>query len=174
MASKSSFGLLFHLLSHPSIFMESSTYMHACIVIVAGSVIVCWLVETDRVVGVDCEIARVNVVAFEHHFKNFWLVHGALLHETYHFVLLRDGLFHIVIELNLDFILNLTGLGEEILVLGWERKVLAILRQQVELADVRPRVESITHWVHSPDAHVFAAPQQVHLVNFAIEILPVE
>lgn len=112
--------------------------MQACIVIVAGSVIISWLVETDRVVGVDREITRVNVVAFEHHFKNFWLVHSTLLHETYHFVLLRDGLFYIVFELNLDFVLNLTGLGEEILVLGWVREVLAILRQQMELADVRP------------------------------------
>ena len=97
-----------------------------------------WLVETDRVVGVDREITRVNVVAFEHHFKNFWLVHCALLHKTYHFVLLRDGLLHVVIELNLDFVLNLTRLGEEVLVLWWEGEVLAILSQQVELADVRP------------------------------------
>lgn len=142
--------------------------------IFAASVVVRWLVETDRVVGVDREVTRVNIVAFEHHFKNFWLVHGALLHETYHFVLLSDGLFHIVFELNLDFILNLTSLGEEVLILWWEREVLAVLRQQVELADVRPGVESVAHWVHGPDAYVFAAPQQVHLVDFAIEILPVQ
>ena len=39
---------------------------------------------------------------------------------------------------------------------------------------MRPGVESVAHWVHGPDAHVFAAPQQVHLVDFAIEILPVQ
>lgn len=125
-------------------------------------------------VGIDSEIARVNVVAFEHHFKNFWLVHRALLHETYHFVLLSDGLFHIVIKLNLDFILNLTCLREEVLVLWRICEVFTIFSQQVELADVRPGVESVAHWVHGPNADVLAAPQQVHLVDFAIEILPVE
>ena len=38
---------------------------------------------------------------------------------------------------------------------------------------MRPRVVSIAHGVHGPNAHVLAASKKVHLVDLAIEVLPV-
>ena len=117
-----------------------------------------WLAETDRVVGVDREIAGIDVVTLEYHFKNFWLMNSALLHETYYFVLLGYGLLYIDIKLNLDFILNLPGLSEEVLIFGGPSKVLTVLSKEVELANVCPGVESVSHWVHDPNANILATP----------------
>lgn len=140
---------------------------------VVSSVVVSWLVEPDRVVGVDGEVTGVDVVALENHLEYFRLVHSSLLHEVYHLVLLGNSLFHVVVKLHLHFILKLTCLRQEVLVLRWERKVFSILSQQVELADVRPRIESVAHWVHRPDSHILAASEQKHFVDFSIEVLPV-
>lgn len=115
-----------------------------------------WLVEPDRVVRVDREVTRVDVVALQNHFEYFGLVHSSLLHEVDHLILLGDGLIYIVVELNLHLILELACFGQEVLILSWESEVFSILSQQVELADVRPRIKSVTHWVHRPDTHVLA------------------
>lgn len=133
-----------------------------------------WLSEAHGVIGVDREVTGINVVTLEDHFENLRLVDCTLLHETYDLVLLGYCLLNVVVQLDLNFILDLTGLGEEILVFRGERKVLSILGQEMELAHMSPRVIPITHWIHRPNSHILATPQQVHPVNFPVEILPIE
>lgn len=133
-----------------------------------------WLTETHRVISVDCEVTCINVVALEDHFEDLWLVDCAFLHETDDLVLLGDGLLDVVVQLHLDFVLDLAGLVEEVFVFWWVREVLSILSQQVELADVGPRVVPVAHWVHRPNPHVLTTSQQVHPVDFPVKILPVQ
>jgi len=126
------------------------------------------------VIGVDGEVASINVVALEHHLEDFWLMNCAFLHETDYFVLLRDCLLDVMVQLHLDFVLDLTGLREEVLVFGRIREVLTIFCQKMELADMSPRVVPVSHGVHGPNSNILASSQQVHPMDFSIEILPIE
>lgn len=130
--------------------------------------------ESDRVVGVDDEIRCINVVAFQDHLEHFWLMDCTLLHELNDLILLSDRLFDVVIQLSLDLVLQLTSLGQEIFILNWVGKVLAIFSDEVELTDVCPTIISISHWVHCPNSYVFTSSKKEHSVNFSIETLPVK
>ena len=130
------------------------TYITA--VRVASHVFV-WFGEAQRLLCVDDEVARVNVVAFQDHFEDLGFVHRAFLHERDDLVLHGDGMVDIVIELNLHLILQLTVLLEEVFVIDRVREVFVVFREQVHLAVVGPGVESITHRVLCPNAHVLAS-----------------
>ena len=117
------------------------------------------LVESDRVIRVNSEVRRVDVVALEDHLHNLRLVNGTLLHEANDLVLMSDGMINVVIELDLHFILELTGLVHELLVFGHGSEILTVLSEQAELGDVSPRVVSIAHGVHGPNAHVLATSE---------------
>ena len=116
-----------------------------------------WFGEAQRLLCVDDEVARVNVVAFQDHFEDLGLVHRAFLHERDDLVLHSDGMVDIVIELNLHLILQLTVLLEEVFVIDRVREVFVVFREQVDLTVVGPRVEAISHWVLCPNAHVLAS-----------------
>ena len=116
-----------------------------------------WFGEAQRLLCVDDEVARVDVVAFQDHFEYLGLVHSAFLHERDDLVLHSDGMVDIVIELNLHLILQLSVLLEEVFVIDWVRKVLVIFREQVDLTVVGPRVETIPHWVLCPNTHVLSS-----------------
>lgn len=79
--------------------------------------------------GVNGEVRCVDVVAFEHHFEDLWLMDLSFLHEHDDLVLLGDGLFNIVIKLDLNFVFNLSLFSEEIFILWWESEVFAIFSQ---------------------------------------------
>lgn len=120
-------------------------------------------------VSVDGEVRCVNIVTFQDHLEDFRIVDSSFFHEVDDFILLSDRMVHIMIDLDLNLILELTSLVEEFLLLWWMCEILIVLRQKVELADMCPRVESITHWVHCPDSNVFTTPKQIHLVYFLIK-----
>ena len=115
-----------------------------------------WFGEAQRLLCVDDEVTRVDVVAFQDHFEDFGLVHRAFLHERDDLVLHSDGMVDIVIELHLHLILQLSVLLEEVFVIDRVRKVLIVLCQQMDLAVVCPRVESISHWVLRPNAYILS------------------
>ena len=58
----------------------------------------------------------------------------ALLHEANDLVLHHYGVVNIVVQLNLDFVLQLAILPQEVFVVNWVRKVLVVLSQQIDLA----------------------------------------
>lgn len=124
-------------------------------------------------VGVDCEVRCVDVVALQHHLENLRLVHCAFLHKVDDLVLVVDRVIDIVVQLSHHLVLQLAGLGHEVLVFRHEGKVFTIFGQQIELGDMCPREVEIAHGVHRPDADVLTTSQQVHLVDFTIERLPV-
>ena len=138
------------------------------------SVIVVGLVESEIVLSVDDEVRCVNVVALNDHLKDLRLMHGALLHKVDDLVLDHHSVVHIVIQLHLHFILQLSCLVQELLVFNWFSEILVVLSEEVEFADVRPGVESVSEGVLSPDADVFASPEEVELVDLLLEVLPVE
>ena len=122
-----------------------------------ASHVVVWFGEAQRLLCIDDEVARVNVVAFQDHFEDFGLVHRAFLHERDDLVLHSDGMVDIVIELHLHLILQLSVLLEEVLVIDRVREVYVIFREQVHLTVVGPGVESVSHGVLCPNAHVLAS-----------------
>ena len=138
------------------------------------SVVVVGLIESDVVLGVDDEVGGVDVVALEDHVEDLRLVDGALLHEVDDLVLNHHRVVHIVVQLHLHFILQLTRLVQELLVLHWFGEILVILSKEVKLADVCPRVESVTEGVLRPYAYVLAATEEVELVDLLLQVLPVE
>ena len=122
---------------------------------------------------IDGKVTSVNIVTFEYHLEDFWLVHGALLHEVQDFVLLSDGMINIVIELDLHFVLELTVLLQWLLLLNRIGEILVVFRDQMKLINVGPRVESIAHWILRPQPEIFSSTQQVHLMQFLVQMLPV-
>ena len=124
-------------------------------------------------VGVDREVRRVDVVALQHHLENLRLVHCAFLHKVDDLVLVVDRVIHIVVELSHHLVLQLAGLGHEVLVFRHEGEVFTIFSQQIELGNMCPREVAIAHGVHRPNSDVLTTTKQVHLVNFAIKRLPV-
>eukprot|EP00349_Pseudokeronopsis_sp_Brazil_P007901 CAMPEP_0202955590 /NCGR_PEP_ID=MMETSP1396-20130829/141_1 /ASSEMBLY_ACC=CAM_ASM_000872 /TAXON_ID= /ORGANISM="Pseudokeronopsis sp., Strain Brazil" /LENGTH=180 /DNA_ID=CAMNT_0049672239 /DNA_START=64 /DNA_END=606 /DNA_ORIENTATION=- len=130
--------------------------------------------EAHVVLCVDHEVAGVNVVSLEDLFEDFRLVDGAFLHEVDDLVLDDDLVVDVVVELHLNFVLELSALVEELLLVWFLHKVLVVLRDEVEIADSGPRVVAISHWVLGHQSHVLATPQQEHLVHLLVEVLPVE
>ena len=55
-----------------------------------SSEVLVWLVEAHRLLRVDHEVTRVNVVAFHDHFEDFRLVYGSFLHEVDNLILDHD------------------------------------------------------------------------------------
>ena len=141
---------------------------------IRSSVIVIGLVESDIVLSVDNEVGGVNVEALHDHLEDLGLMHSTFLHKVDNLVLHHYCVIHVVIELNLHLVLELSLFVQELFVLDWLREVFVVLCEQVELADVCPRVESITHGVLSPYPHVLATSEQVQLVDLLLEVLPVE
>lgn len=138
------------------------------------SVVVVGLVESDGVISVDGEVSGVNVVSLHDPFKDLGLMNSALLHEVDSLVLHHHGVVDVVVQLHLQLILELTSLVEELLVFNWLSKVFVVLSQQVELADVGPRVETIAHGVLGPYSHVLATSEEIKLVDFLFKVFPVE
>lgn len=132
------------------------------------------LIESYTVVSVDCEVGGVNIVALHNPFEDLRLMHSALLHEVDCLILHYDCVIDVVIELHLQFVLELPGLVEELLVLNWLRKVLVVLSEEVELADVRPGIEAVAHGVLCPNSHILSTSQEEELVDLLLKVLPVE
>ena len=118
--------------------------------------------------SVDRKVTRVDVVALNDHLKYFGLVHRTLLHKVNDLVLDCDGVVHVVVELHLDLVLELTILFKELLIIDWVREVLVILGEQTHLTIVDPGVVFITHWVLGPHTAVLATSQQVQLVQLLV------
>ena len=116
-------------------------------------------VETHGLCGVDDEIAGVDVVSLHDHLEDLWLVNCALFHKVNDLVLDRDGVVHIVVQLHLQLVLELSVLLQEVFVIDGICEVFVVLGQQVHLAVVGPGVEAITHGVLRPNAHVLASSQ---------------
>ena len=105
---------------------------------------------------VNCEVAGVNIVSFHYHLKDLGLVNGALFHKLNALVLHCDRMVHIVIQLDLNLVLQLSVLPHEIWVFVGVGEVMTILSEEADLAVVCPRIESISHGVLRPNAHIFA------------------
>jgi len=60
---------------------------------------------THSVVGVDREIACVDVVSFQYLLENFRLMDGSFFHKVDDLILLDDGMLGVVVKLNLNLIL---------------------------------------------------------------------
>lgn len=60
---------------------------------------------TNSVVGVDREIACVDIVSLQYLLKNFRLMNGTFFHKVDDLILLNDGVLGVVVKLNLDLIL---------------------------------------------------------------------
>lgn len=125
------------------------------------------------VLGVDDEVAGLNVVSPQNHFEYFWLVHSSLLHEVDDFVLHSDVVVDVVLKLHLHFVLQRTVFVQE-LGLVFVGEVFVVFRKQVELVDGRPGEESVSAWVHIEYFDVLASSEQVEFVNFPVESLPVK
>lgn len=138
------------------------------------SVVVSWFKHSDRVIGVDNKVGSINIVSFKGHLEHLWLMHCSFLHEEDNFILDYDRLIDIVIKLYLSLILELTSLVEEVLIIDWISEVLTIFGNEVELSDISPRVEPISHWVHGMDFNILTTSKQVQSVNFLIEMFPIE
>lgn len=136
--------------------------------------VVVGFVESDVVFSVNDEVACVNVVSFKNHLEDFRLMHSTFLHEVDNFILDNDGMIYVVIELHLNFVLKLSLLGQEVLLLNRFSEIFVVLSQEVELANVGPRVESITHWILGVESNILATSQQKDFVNFSLEVLPVK
>lgn len=139
-----------------------------------SSIVVGRLVEADIVLGVDLEIAGINVVALHDHFEDLRLMHRTLLHEIQNLILHSDRLVHVVLHLQLQLVFQLTVLFQELLVFHWIGEILIILSQQVQLAVVDPGVVTVTERIHIPDAAVFATAEQEQLVDLLVKVAPVE
>ena len=116
-----------------------------------------WLKVPEGVVCVDDEVRCIYIVAFEDHLEYLWLMDSTLLHEIDDLVLDSDCMVDIVIKLNLNFILKLTGFCEEIFIFYWISKVLVIFCQEIELTDMCPRIVSISHRIHGPNSYIFTS-----------------
>jgi len=101
-------------------------------------------------------------------------MHGTLLHELNNLVLHGDLMIDVVVKLCLHFVFKLSSLGQEIFILCWLREVFTVLGNKIEFADMGPRVEFITHWVHRPNSNVLSSSEQVHLMNFLVQRFPVQ
>ena len=74
----------------------------------------------------------------------------------------------------MHFVLKLPLLGQEVLLVNRVSEVFVVLSEQVELANVPPRIKPVTEWVLSEEPHVFTSPQQEKLVDLALEVFPVK
>ena len=117
------------------------------------------LIVSLIVFSVDNEVTCVNVVAFDHHLKDLWLVHNALLHEVHNLVLHQLLMVHIVVQLHLQLILKLTILLQEVFFFHWVCELLVVFSQQVHLAVVCPGVVPVAHWVHCPNSDILATSE---------------
>jgi len=134
-----------------------------------GSEVFVGLVEAHSLGCVDDKIASVDVVALEDVLEDLRLVHGALFHEANDLVLDHDGVIDIVIQLDLHLVLELAVLAKELLVVDGVRKVVVVLRQQVNFAVGSPRVEAVTHGVLRPNADVFTTTEKQQAVDLLVE-----
>ena len=133
--------------------------MEKCLNKVYLSIVVGWLMESNRVVSVDNEVRGIDIVAFKDHFEDLWLMHGTLLHELNNLILLSNCVIDVVVKLSLHLVFQLSGLCQEVLILCWDGKVFSIFSEKVELTDMGPGVVSVSHWVHGPDPHVLSSSE---------------
>jgi hypothetical protein len=101
-------------------------------------------------------------------------MHGTLLHKVDDLILDNNCVIHIVVQLHLQFVLQLAGLVQKLFIFNWISKVFVILSEQVHFADVRPGVEAIAHGVLCPDAYVFATSEEVQFVNLPLKVFPIQ
>ena len=105
---------------------------------------------------VNHEVARVNIVSLHYHLKDLRLMDGALFHKLDALVLNCDRMVHIVVKLNLNLVLQLSVLLHEIWILVRVGEVMTVLSEESDLAIVCPGVESVSHGVLRPNAHIFS------------------
>ena len=103
--------------------------------------------EAQVVLSIDGEVARINVVSLEYLLKDFRLVHIALSHEADYLILDCDRVIDVVVKLYLNFVLQLSLASHEIFFFDIFHEIFATLGEQVEVTNVRPRVEAIAHRV---------------------------
>lgn len=125
-------------------------------------------------VGVYHEVRGVDVISLQHHLEHFWLVNRAFLHKVHDFILLGYCVINIVVYLNLNLILELAGFVQEVLIIDGVGEIFTVFGQEVELADMGPRIEPVSHWVHGPESDILASSQEVHFVDLLVQMLPVE
>ena len=132
------------------------------------------LTVSNRVISVNNEVRCIDVVTLAYHLEDLGLMNGTLFHKLNNFILMSNGVIDIVVQLNLNFVFELTGLVHEVLILRDCCKVFAIFGQKIELGDVSPGVELVSHGVHGPNTHILATSEKVHLVDLPIKRLPVK
>ncbi len=114
--------------------------------------------------SVDLEVSGINMVAFDDLFEYFWLVDSALLHEVDDLVVDIDTLVHVVLKLNLYFILELAFLGKEFSLI--RISILhVVLSEEVHLGDGGPRHIPVTDGSLRRHLQVLASPQEMHLMD---------
>jgi len=84
-------------------------------------------IESDIVLSINNEIACVNVVSFHDHIKYFWLMNSSFFHEVDGFILDHESMVTIVVQLNLEFVFQLTLFSQEILIFCWFSEILVVL-----------------------------------------------
>jgi len=66
-------------------------------------------------------------------------------------------MLYVVIQLDLYFVLKLSGLGEEVFLVHVFSKSCVVLCDKLHFADAGPGVEAIAHGVLRPDSDVLAS-----------------
>ena len=81
----------------------------------------------------------------------------SFFHERDAFILLSDGVLHVVVQLNLNLVLKLASLGQELLAINVLNESVIILRDKFHLTNVGPRVMAIAHGALGPDTDVLSS-----------------
>jgi hypothetical protein len=79
-----------------------------------------------------------------------------------------------MVQLNLELVFKLTILLEEVFFINGISEVLVVFGQQVHLAVMNPVVVFVSHGVLSPNAAVLSTTEQEQLMNFLVQVFPVQ
>ena len=101
-------------------------------------------------------------------------MNGALLHELDALVLHCDRMVHIIVKLHLQLVFQLAVFLQEVFVVDGIGEVFSVFCEQMDLAVVRPLVETIAHRVLCPNADILATSQEKQSMDFLVKRLPVE
>lgn len=129
-------------------------------------------VGSQVVSGVDAEIAGVNMESLGHGFEQFWMVDGSFLHEVEQLVLLGNTLLSEVVQLDSQFVLELSFLGE---IVGFISviEVLIILGQWMEELVFSPGGDSVSSKSGHLDLAELTSSQKVHSSQLVFEVAEV-
>jgi hypothetical protein len=79
-----------------------------------------------------------------------------------------------MVQLYLELILELTVLLEEVFLINGISEVLVVFGQQVHLTVMNPVVVFVTHGILGPNAAVLSTTEQKQLMNFLVQVFPVQ